>query len=48
MSLWNKVGPQYVFLEEWSENLYQKVREGVSIMAQWLTNLTRNHEVLGL
>ena len=24
-----------------------KLDEGVPFMAQWLTNLTRNHEVLG-
>ena len=25
----------------------QNVRNGVSVVAQWLTNLTRNHEVAG-
>ena len=29
------------------ENHRQKYRAGVPVMAQWLTNLTRNHEVAG-
>jgi len=29
-------------------NLYQKDDSGVPIVVQWLTNLTRNHEVAGL
>ena len=28
---WNTVGHQHVFFKEWSENLYQKVREN-----EWL------------
>ena len=27
--------------------LLKKLKEGVSVVAQWLTNLTRNHEVAG-
>ena len=27
---------------------YEEEKPGVSIVAQWLTNLTKNHEVAGL
>ena len=27
---------------------YKKILYGVPVVAQWLTNLTRNHEVAGL
>ena len=28
--------------------MFKQTRTGVSLVAQWLTNLTRNHEVAGL
>ena len=31
----------------WSWDLIKKPWDGVPIVAQWLTNLTRNHEVAG-
>ena len=30
-----------------AHDYYKTAGEGVPIMAQWLTNLTRNHEVVG-
>ena len=30
------------------KKIVMKVGAGVPIVAQWLTNLTRNHEVVGL
>jgi len=32
----------------WKKNLKKNGGPGVPIMAQWLTNPTRNHEVVGL
>ena len=31
----------------WRKKIKQKTKKGVPLMAQWLTNLTRNHEVEG-
>ena len=28
--------------------ILKKTHSGVPVMAQWLTNLTRNHEIVGL
>ena len=28
-------------------NILKKIKQGVPVMAQWLRNLTRNHEVAG-
>ena len=35
-------------LNKKTNNPIKKWTKGVSIVAQWLTNLTRNHEVAGL
>ena len=34
-------------LEENAEEAIKKKSEGVPVVAQWLTNLTRNHEIVG-
>ena len=34
--------------KEKGQNPYQKTKEGVPVVVQWLTNPTRNHEVAGL
>ena len=31
-----------------TNGIFQRTRTGVPVMVQWLTNLTRNHEVAGL
>ena len=36
------------FAEEILTHRLQKTYGGVPVVAQWLTNLTRNHEVVGL
>ena len=36
----------FLLLEKEVTNM-EKWKEGVPVMAQWLTNLTRNHEVAG-
>ena len=38
-------GKQAEFFKAWKQ---QKGKQGVPIVAQWLTNPTRNHEVAGL
>ena len=30
-----------------SHNYFESYAEGVPVVAQWLTNLTRNHEIAG-
>ena len=47
-------GPGLLFIRSFSgfvfivDFILKNLSTGVPVMAQWLTNLTRNHEVLGL
>ena len=38
---------QHIFFSVEIVKLILKLRRGVTVMAQWLKNLTRNHEVVG-
>ena len=42
--------PEIHGIEQRGRNLLgsKKIRQGALVMAQWLTNPTRNHEVVGL
>ena len=44
-----EVGARMVFRKKRKEamNSLQNVKEGVPVVAQWLTNPTRNHEIAG-
>ena len=44
-SIYKQIHNFKIFIEKF---LFKNVVSGVPVMAQWLTNPTRNHEVLGL